>query len=80
MKKIITALVLTLAFSTFTFAEGITPITGRDGNTPHSDRDGHVPIMGYAGCEGRPILRRITSLLHSRSGVPGRRIRNCIFK
>jgi hypothetical protein len=61
MKKIITALVLTLAFSAPIFADGNIPISGytgdipvvgRDGHTPITGLDGHIPIGGYAGCEG----------------------------
>lgn len=61
MKKIITALILTLAPSASTLADGITPITGVSGDTlkmsavgdtPALGREGITPDMGYAGCEG----------------------------
>jgi hypothetical protein len=52
MKKIITALLLTLVFSAPIFADGHIPIGGYTGDTPITGRDGHIPIGGYAGCEG----------------------------
>lgn len=52
MKKIITALILTLALSASTLADGITTITGFSGDIPAMGRDGNTPHTGYAGCEG----------------------------